>query len=282
MVNGILKRCANYVYLNIVERNQVNNSNNRFQLSIAMSSTYRRIVSLVPSLTELLIDLELEKKLVGRTRFCVHPEEKVTEIPIVGGTKNPRLDKIRQADPDLIIANKEENRPNDIQSLMDDFEVEVTEITTIEDALITIHRLGQKLKVAKQARSLISDIQNCLDERPDESELGTAYIIWKDPWMSVGRDTYIHDVLEHWNLPNVFNGRTRYPKLDLEELQRYNPDLVLLSSEPYPFKEKHLAQVEEACPAARVLLVEGEWFSWYGSHMKHAFERLNVWRKAIS
>lgn len=247
-----------------------------------MSPTYQRIISLVPSLTELIIDLEPVAKLVGRTRFCIHPKEQITDIPIVGGTKNPRLDKIRQADPDLIIANKEENRPNDIKLLMDDFEVEVTDIATIEDALITIHNLGQKLEVTEQAEQLITDIQERLKERPDERTLRTAYMIWKDPWMSVGGDTYIHDVLEHWNLSNIFNSRTRYPKFDLEELQRYNPDLILLSSEPYPFQEKHLEQIEKACPAARVLLVEGEWFSWYGSHMKHAFERLNIWRKAIS
>ncbi|SHF19654.1 ABC-type Fe3+-hydroxamate transport system, substrate-binding protein [Fodinibius roseus] len=247
-----------------------------------MASNYRRIISLVPSLTELLIDLELKDKLAGRTRFCVHPKEEVADIPIVGGTKNPRLDTISQADPDLIIANKEENRPTDIKTLMDDFEVEVTDIATIEDALITIHRLGQKLQVTEQAGELISDIQDRLTDRPGEPELRTAYMIWKDPWMSIGGDTYIHDVLEHWNLPNIYGSRSRYPKLDLNELQSYNPDLVLLSSEPYPFREKHLAQVQEVCPAARVLLVEGEWFSWYGSHMKHAFGRLNVWRKAIS
>lgn len=247
-----------------------------------MASNYRRIISLVPSLTELLIDLELKDKLAGRTRFCVHPKEEVADIPIVGGTKNPRLDTISQADPDLIIANKEENRPTDIKTLMNDFEVEVTDIATIEDALITIHRLGQKLQVTEQAGELISDIQDRLTDRPGEPELRTAYMIWKDPWMSIGGDTYIHDVLEHWNLPNIYGSRSRYPKLDLNELQSYNPDLVLLSSEPYPFREKHLAQVQEVCPAARVLLVEGEWFSWYGSHMKHAFGRLNVWRKAIS
>lgn len=247
-----------------------------------MSPPYRRIVSLVPSLTELIIELGLENLLVGRTRFCVHPQEKIKDIPIVGGTKNPRLAKIRQADPDFIIANKEENRHKDIESLMDDFDVEVTDINTIEDALITIHQLGEKLQVEDQARHLIDRIQARLEERPDEPRLRTVYLIWKDPWMSVGGDTYINDVLEHWNLPNVFGSQTRYPKLDLEELRDHNPDLVLLSSEPYPFKEKHLAQVEEACPASRVLLVEGEWFSWYGSHMRHAFERLNVWRKAIS
>lgn len=247
-----------------------------------MASPYQRIVSLVPSLTELLIDLGLTPHIAGRTRFCVHPSDKVEDIPIIGGTKNPRLDKIHKANPDLIIANKEENRSKDVKLLMDDFEVEVTNISTIEDALITIHELGEKLEVAEKAKALINNIQRLLTERPDESELRTAYIIWKEPWMSVGGDTYIHDVLEHWKLSNVFNNKSRYPKFDLQELKSYNPDLILLSSEPFPFKEKHISQVEEACPAARVLLVEGEWFSWYGSHMKHAFERLNVWRKAIS
>lgn len=247
-----------------------------------MDNTPERIISLVPSLTELVIDLGLEDHLVGRTRFCVHPKEKVEEIPIVGGTKNPRLDKIRQKNPDYIIANKEENRPEHIKDLMKDFEINVTDIATIEDALITIHELGQVLNKTKEAKQLISDIQQRLDERPDENELRTAYMIWKDPWMTVGHDTYIHDVLAHWNLPNVFSDKKRYPTFKLEDLRQYNPDLILLSSEPYPFKEKHMAQVEEACPAARVLLVEGEWFSWYGSHMKHSFGRLNAWRKTIA
>ena len=245
-------------------------------------SDYQKIISLVPSLTELVIDLGLEDHLVGRTRFCVNPQEVVEEIPIVGGTKNPRLNKIREISPDYIIANKEENRPEHVTELMDDFEVNVTEIATIEDALITIHEFGQVFDREKAANQLITDIQNRLEERPDESELRTAYMIWKDPWMTVGHDTYIHDVMQHWNLTNVFGDKTRYPEFNLNELKKYNPDLVLLSSEPYPFKEKHIAQVEEVCPAARVLLVEGEWFSWYGSHMKHAFGRLNGWRKAIS
>lgn len=247
-----------------------------------MSSDKKQIISLVPSLTELVFDLGLEDQLVGRTRFCVHPKDKVDNIPIVGGTKNPRLDKIRDINPDYIIANKEENRPQDIKELMGDYKIKVTNIATIEDALITIHELGNELGKIDQANQLITDIQQRLKDRPDEQELRTAYIIWKEPWMTVGSDTYIHDVLKHWNLTNVFSRQPRYPKFDLNELKEYNPDLVLLSSEPYPFKEKHIAQVEEACPAARILLVEGEWFSWYGSHMKHAFERLNGWRRTIA
>lgn len=247
-----------------------------------MTEQKNRIISLVPSLTELLIDLGLENQLVGRTRFCVHPKDKVEKIPIVGGTKNPRLDKIREIGPDLIIANKEENRPEDIKALQDDFEIRLTDIATIEDALITIHEFGQLFGVADKANQLITDIQKRLDERPDEDELRTAYMIWKDPWMTVGHDTYIHDVMKHWNLTNVFRGETRYPKIDLEELKAHNPDLILLSSEPYPFQEKHLKEVQDICPATRVLLVEGEWFSWYGSQMKRAFGRLNGWRRTIT
>jgi ABC-type Fe3+-hydroxamate transport system substrate-binding protein len=244
-------------------------------------SNYDRIISLVPSLTELLIDLGLGDRLVGRTRFCVHPKDEVKKIPILGGTKNPRLDKIYEAAPDLIIANKEENRQQDIEMLMDDFKVELTEIETIEDALITIHEIGEKLDVAKPADELITRIQKLLDERPKPKKLKTAYMIWREPWMTIGRDTYIHDVMKHWNLANVFGDKNRYPVFELTELKKYDADLILLSSEPYPFKEKHIGEVEKACPSTRVLLVEGEWFSWYGSQMEHAFGRLNAWRKAI-
>jgi ABC-type Fe3+-hydroxamate transport system substrate-binding protein len=247
-----------------------------------MSLLYQRIVSLVPSLTELLIDLDLARHLVGRTRFCVHPKGKVANIPVVGGTKNPRLDKIHEVEPDYILANKEENRREDILELQKDYHVQLTDITTIEDAMITIHELGLELGVPEQARHLNDQLSHALENRPEEPPLRTAYLIWKDPWMTVGRDTYIHDVMKHWGLTNVFGGWMRYPKITFYDIARQHPDLILLSSEPYPFKEKHLSEFETAFPQARVLLVEGEWFSWYGSHMLHSFSRLNVWRKAIA
>lgn len=247
-----------------------------------MSTTYKRIVSLVPSLTELLIDLGLKGCLVGRTRFCIHPKEEVADIPIIGGTKNPRLDKILALEPDYIVANKEENRQEDILQLQEACPVEITDIATIEDALLTMQQLGQVLGVEPAAQELITQINSCLQQRPDERRLKTAYFIWRDPWMTIGANTYIHDVLGHWGLDNVFGYKKRYPVLSLETLAKHQPELVLLSSEPYPFKEKHLPIIKEACPQTRVLLVEGEWFSWYGSHMLHAFKRLNVWRKAIA
>lgn len=247
-----------------------------------MDTSYNRIISLVPSLTELLIDLGLKNRLVGRTRFCVHPKKEVEDIPIVGGTKNPRLDKIRESNPDYIIANREENKRAHIEELAEEFDVHVTDIATVEDALITIHTLGSTFGVTGKADQLIEEIQHYFDARPHETKLSVAYMIWRKPWMTVGHDTYIHDVLTHWNLENVFSDKTRYPKTSPEELNERNPDLVLLSSEPYPFKEKHLSIFDEANPGYRTLLVEGEWFSWYGSHMKHSFSRLNAWRKAIS
>lgn len=242
---------------------------------------YQRIISLVPSLTELVIDLGSGEYLTGRTRFCVHPADQVDDIPIMGGTKNPRLDKIRDANPDYIIANEEENRPEDIMPLAKKFDVRVTNIATINQAIAAIKDIGRDLETKQKADELTSGIEQRLEERPEVSPLRTAYMIWKEPWMSVGGDTYIHDVLDHWGLENVFAGQKRYPQFGLEELAGKDPELVLLSSEPYPFKEKHIAEVQQACPDARVLLVEGEWFSWYGSRMKEAFGRLNGWRAAI-
>ena len=240
------------------------------------------IVSLVPSLTELLFDFGLEDQLLGRTRFCIKPKEKASKIPIIGGTKNPNIERIRQLRPNLIIANKEENRKEDIEKLESICEVYVSNIATIEDALITINELGNTLDVAKTASGIIQKIMNLLDERPDEQPLQTAYFIWKNPWMTVGHDTYIHDVMQRWNLTNVFGYKSRYPEVTFEHVDYLEPELILLSSEPYPFKNKHIDLVKAQYDNARILLVDGRWFSWYGSGMIDCFRQLNTWRKAIS
>lgn len=242
----------------------------------------KTIISLVPSLTELLFDLGIGDRVIGRTRFCVHPKEKVDKVPIVGGTKNPRLDKIRTLNPDLIIANKEENRREDIDTLQNDFKVLLTEIETIEDALFAIHDIGNTCQVSDKANAIIKNIQIEMERVPDEPEMQAAYFIWRDPWMTVGRDTYIHSVMDHWNLRNIFYDKTRYPKTSLHEVAVKKPEIILLSSEPYPFKEKHIQEVGKACPGSSIILVNGEWFSWYGSGMLHAFRQLNVFRRAIA
>jgi len=241
-----------------------------------------KIVSLVPSLTELLFDLGLGYRVVGRTRFCIHPAGKVGDVPIIGGTKNPSIDKIRKLRPDLIIANKEENRPEDVMELEKDFKVMVTEISTIEEALFAIHDIGWACGVQEQAKEMIHNIQQHMEGVPDEEPLLAAYFIWRDPWMSVGRDTYIHSVMDHWKLENVYADELRYPKTTLYELSLKKPRLILLSSEPYPFKEKNIKEVGDVCPGSNIVLVNGEWFSWYGSRMLHAFRNLNIFRRAIS
>ncbi|MEX0944185.1 MAG: helical backbone metal receptor, partial [Balneolaceae bacterium] len=223
--------------------------------------TPNKIVSLVPSLTELLFNLGLGERVVGRTRFCIQPKESVDDIPIVGGTKNPNLEKIQTLNPDLIIANREENRKEDIEQLEEDgFNVMVTEVSTIEEALFVIHDIGRTLSVEAKAKNLIQKIQEEMAKTETYPPKTAAYLIWRDPWMSVGHDTYIHSVLNHFHLDNVFSGQTRYPKTTLHEISLKKPDVILLSSEPYPFKEKHIKEVGESCPGSDILLVNGEWF----------------------
>lgn len=241
----------------------------------------QRILSLVPSLTELLFDLGAGARVIGRTRFCIHPEADVQDVPIIGGTKNPRLEKIRDLKPDLIIANKEENNRDDIEILQKDFEVMVTKIATIEEALFTIHDIGWTLGCQSKAKDYIYSIQEELKKTNDEARLMAAYMIWKDPWMSVGHDTYIHSVMDHFHLENLFSERARYPKTNLIEIAQKKPDVILLSSEPYPFKEKHIQEVANVCKGADIILVNGEWFSWYGSRMLHSFRHLNGFRRYL-
>ncbi|MTI87215.1 MAG: hypothetical protein FH748_04520 [Balneolaceae bacterium] len=243
--------------------------------------SYQRIVSLVPSLTELLFDLGFGDKIIGRTRFCIHPEEKIGEIPIIGGTKNPRIEKILGLKPDFILANKEENNKEDVEELARHTEVHVTDINTVAEAVEAIGELGAMLKASKEAEKLTTRISELVAEIPRVPPVRAAYFIWKDPWMTIGNDTYIHDVMQLYALKNVYADQTRYPKTSLEELSRINPELILLSSEPYPFKEKHIAEIREHLPSARIELVDGEWFSWYGSRMLIAFKKLNTWRRGL-
>ncbi|WP_421773126.1 helical backbone metal receptor [Gracilimonas sp.] len=241
---------------------------------------YTRIISLVPSLTELLVDLGLIDQLIGRTRFCIHPEG-IDDVEIIGGTKNPNLEKIVELKPDFIVANKEENRKEDIELLKKYTKVRVTEIDSIQDAILEISSLGEILGVKEKAGAMVNKITALLNDRPSKPPLSVAYFIWKDPWMTIGNDTYIHDVLHKYGLDNVYGLRKRYPKTNLDELLGHSPELILLSSEPYPFKEKHIDEIKSFCPDSRIELINGEWFSWYGSRMTKAFSFLNDWRASL-
>ncbi len=230
----------------------------------------RRIISLVPSQTELLFDLGLDKEVVGITKFCVHPNDWFRNKKRVGGTKTVHIDIIRELQPDLIIANKEENRKEQIEELAALYPIWTSNIQTIEDGLNMIRAVGEITGSAEKAASIADQISNEFARLYNTAPKRVAYFIWKNPWMCAGGDTFISDVMKMAGWENALSDLQRYPEIQLEYLINKNIDLVLLSSEPYPFKETHIAEIQTVLPGAKILLVDGEMFSWYGSRMKLA------------
>ncbi len=229
----------------------------------------KRIVSLVPSQTELLADLGLEEEVAGITKFCVHPERWFRSKARVGGTKTVSLEKVAALGPDLILANKEENVQNQIEALQEIAPVWVSDIRTLDEALHMIRAVGDLCGKPAAAASIVEEIGRGFESlRPSVSAVKkVAYGIWRDPWMWAGGDTFISDLLARCGWANALSQLPRYPETSPAALAEYRPNLVLLSSEPYPFKEKHAAEVKAAVPGADVVLVDGEMFSWYGSRL---------------
>lgn len=237
--------------------------------TIRLASTPKRIVSLVPSLTELLAYFNLEDEVVGITKFCIHPEEWFRTKTRIGGTKQVHLDKIHELRPDFIIANKEENTEEIIISLETDFPVYITDIYTLDDAYQAIIHLGQILGKESKAHTLIeSTKQQFISYKESETYSllkgkRFLYLIWHDPDFAAGKNTYINNVFETLGMINMCS-KERYP----EAKETADADFIFLSSEPYPFKEKHLSYFQKKYPSAKVILVDGEVFSWYGSKMQ--------------
>lgn len=246
----------------------------------------RRIVSLVPSQTELLCDLGLEDKIVGITKFCVHPVHLRKTKTIVGGTKKVHYDRIKALDPDIILCNKEENTLEMVQELEKIAPVHVSDIINYKDALQIIEDYGGIFDRKLPATELLKDLKGAKENF--EREIGkirlkVAYFIWREPWMLAGRDTFINTLLELNNWENVVVGQSsRYPEIDLKDLGELQPDLILLSSEPFPFKEKHKKEILGQYKNAGVELVDGEFFSWYGSRLLPAFKYFREFQKHLS
>ncbi len=231
----------------------------------------KRIISLVPSQTELLFHLGLDKAVVGITKFCVHPGEWKTGKTIIGGTKNINLQKIKQLQPDLIIANKEENVKEQVEALAEDYAVWVSDIAVLDDALQMIKDVGQLTNTSVKADELIYKTkENFNNLHLPAKKIKTAYLIWRNPYMTVGGDTFIHDMLQRCGVENIFAAVNRYPAIDVQELKEKGCELLLLSSEPYPFKQKHIDELQSHLPGTKIILADGEMFSWYGSRLLHA------------
>jgi ABC-type Fe3+-hydroxamate transport system substrate-binding protein len=246
-------------------------------VSHSFESTPKRIVSLVPSQTELLYDLGLEERIVGITKFCVHPYHFKSTKKIVGGTKKVNFDKIRLLQPDIIICNKEENTQEMVAELRQICPVWVTDISTIEDNLIMITDFGQVFNCRTEAQKwndklafALSDFKNFIKEAPIKK---AAYFIWKDPYMVAGSDNFINELLKLNHFQNIYDTKGRYPEIELKKIRlEGDPDLVFLSSEPYPFKEEDALEIGRYTHHAKTIFVDGEMFSWYGSRLLKAFD----------
>ena len=243
---------------------------------------YSRIISLVPSQTELLFDFGLDTEVVGITKFCIHPKSWFETKTRVGGTKNLNMKTIHSLEPDLIIANKEENVKEQIEELARDYDVWVTDVNTLSEATQMIQDIGEITFREEIAYTLQKDILQkfvTLRHKTEENiKLQSAYFIWKDPFMVAAGETFINNLLPYCGVENIFSKKSRYPEVNLKLLKAKKCALILLSSEPYPFKKKHQKEMEELMPGVPVMLVDGEMFSWYGSRLTLAadyFETLH-------
>lgn len=233
---------------------------------VTLPSYPQRIVSLVPSQTELLYDLGLGDRVVGITKFCIHPQQWFKSKPRVGGTKELKHDIIKNLKPDLIIGNKEENRQEDMEALMQHYPVWMSDISTLEDALQMITTIGEITNSAPAAEAIVAQIKTGFSKIvPMDVKPTVLYLIWK-PYMAAGSGTFINEMLNVIGFENIVK-KERYPKISPEQLFQLRPDYIFLSSEPFPFKEKHVADLQALSPQSKIVLVDGEMFSWYGSRI---------------
>ncbi|HPH24968.1 MAG TPA: helical backbone metal receptor [Chitinophagaceae bacterium] len=230
-----------------------------------------RIISLVPSQTELLHYLGLDNEVIGITKFCIHPNQWFRIKTRIGGTKNIDIEMIKALNPTLIIANFEENVQEQIEQVSKICPVVVTNVNTLEDALQMIEELGAITNTSYKAHELVANIQLNFKELVQWNKklhnATVAYLIWKEPYMTVGGDTFINNLLQICGLQNVFANEKRYPIISIEILQQIAPTFIFLSTEPYPFKEKHIIELQSQLPNSKIQIVDGEMFSWYGSKL---------------
>jgi ABC-type Fe3+-hydroxamate transport system substrate-binding protein len=240
---------------------------------VQVSFPPKKIISLVPSQTELLYDLGLKDEVIGITKFCVHPEKWFRTKTRIGGTKKLSIEKISALQPDLIIGNKEENEKEQIEDLAKKFPVWISDVKNLNDAYRMISSVGELVGKQEQAEKLVSEIKSEFQNSrltTDDTRLSSAYLIWFNPLMTIGSNTFIHSMLEIAGFKNSFAELKRYPEIKIEDLKVKSPSYVLLSSEPFPFKQKHLDFFAKELPESKILLVDGEMFSWYGSRLLKA------------
>ena len=248
--------------------------------------TPSRIVCLVPSLTELLYDLGLENEVVGITKFCIHPTIAKQTKTIVGGTKSIKINTLKALNPDIILCNKEENTKEIVELCEKIAPTHVSDLFTLDDVKELISVYGTLFNKEKSALTILQKLESEYHKFQsysiDKPILKVAYFIWKDPWMVAANNTFINHMLELNNYKNVFKNVMRYPEVTIENIQKdQNPEYIFLSSEPYPFQEKHRIELKKQVPNAHIILVDGELFSWYGSRLLKSFDYFKKLREQL-
>ncbi len=254
----------------ILYQNQINETT-------VVGAPVQRIISLVPSLTELLYDLGLRNEVTGITKFCVHPKEWFKTKQRVGGTKSVDIKKVHDLQPTLVIANKEENVKEQVEEISSFTNVYLSDIDNLESALQAIHEIGLLVSKKGKALQLTNNIKHAFDVlaskntlKSFEVPLRTAYLIWRNPYMAAGGGTFINDMMQRCGFINIYEHEQRYPEINIKQLAEQHCELLLLSSEPFPFSQKHIDELVSQLPGTKILLVDGEMFSWYGSRLMFA------------
>jgi len=253
---------------------------------ISLKTSPKRIVSLVPSQTELLCDLALENELVGITKFCVHPYHLKATKTIVGGTKKVNFDKIKALQPDFILCNKEENTYDMLPELEKIAPTYFSDVISIEDSINLIADLGNILNRSAEASILIdkinfklNDFKNFIKDKPTRK---VAYFIWANPWMVVGNETFINELLKLNKFENIYATISRYPKIEINKIkQEGDPDVIILSSEPFPFKGEHAMEIATYTNSSITIFGDGELFSWFGSRLLLSFDYFKELHKKL-
>ncbi|MFZ7114880.1 MAG: helical backbone metal receptor [Bacteroidota bacterium] len=248
----------------------MNTFTDQIGMKIVLKDKPVRIVSVVPSQTELLFDLGLDEEVLGITKFCIHPDKWFRSKVRVGGTKNLDLEKIRELKPDIIFANKEENKQDEITELQKHFPVWTSDIKDLNGALEMIDQIGLICDKVNEAKLIVHSIEENFRSLQKYDPLDCIYLIWNKPIMTIGGDTFINDMLVRSGFGNLSKNLNRYPALSESELIHLNPACLLLSSEPFPFKEEHVKFYRKLLPSSRIIIVDGEMFSWYGSRLMKA------------
>lgn len=233
-------------------------------------SNPQRVVSLVPSQTELLVELGLGDRLVGVTDYCTEPASALADTVRIGGTKRFLFDRIKALTPDLIIGNLEENYREGVEQLASLFPVWMSDIASLEQNCEMIRSVGELVNLRDQAELIAERTEQAFNKLESVTLGRAAYLIWRKPWMAAASGTFIDAMMTHAGFENAFADCDRYPEVSLEMIAERAPDWVLLSNEPFPFTSVHVEELSHQLPASRVIIVDAMPFSWYGSRMQHA------------